>query len=284
MCRAWHILVAAVVLVAASMVGCGKRRPTQPMPPVVGSEPASRPPAPEPRQPEPAREANAPRERAAQEPGPAEAEVPKAEGVEKYAGLDGTVVKVETNRGDIVIELYDAQMPRTVSNFRRLVKKKFYDGLLWHRVEDWVVQTGDPTVTPERWDLWQRKREAALAAGRRPPPAIRLEDGGMWAPGGGGSGVTIKFETSPECTHDRGAVGMARSLDPDSASSQWYILKEAKHELDDEVRTKLSGGRERGYACFGHVVEGMDVVAKLKPGDQVLRARIIHEPRRKASR
>ena len=133
-----------------------------------------------------------------------------------------TKAKVLTNRGTFVIELYDKEMPITVANFKSLVKQKFFNGLKFHRVEDWVIQTGDPTGT-----------------------------------GQGGSKKTIKLETNPKCTHVEGAVGMARNPNPNSASSQWYVVKEAKHVLD---------GR---YACFGKVIQGMKVVKQIKQGDKV---------------
>ena len=99
-------------------------------------------------------------------------------------------VKIEMDRGDIILEVYPEKVPVTAKNFLDLVKRGFYDGLIWHRVEDWVVQTGDPQGT-----------------------------------GMGGSGKTIKLEIDPSLSNVKGAVGMARSQARDSASSQFYILK-----------------------------------------------------------
>lgn len=109
-------------------------------------------------------------------------------------------VRLSTSKGDIVIEVYPKAMPGTVANFERLVAARFYDGLTWHRVENWVVQTGDPTGT-----------------------------------GAGGSGQAIKFETTPLLGNVRGAVGMARKADDlDSATSQFYILKADARSLDGQ--------------------------------------------------
>jgi len=137
------------------------------------------------------------------------------------------VVKIETNKGLIVMEVYPDLVPVTVKNFEGLVKSGFYDGLTWHRVEDWVVQTGDPN-----------------------------------GDGTGGSGKTIKLEINRQLRNVRGAVGMARSQHPDSASSQFYILKTDAAWLDG------------GYAIFGNVIEGMDVVDRLEKGDTMLKVTV----------
>ena len=136
-------------------------------------------------------------------------------------------VKIDTTKGTVVLELYPKLMPVTVSNFIGLAESGFYDGLVWHRAEDWVVQTGDPQGT-----------------------------------GYGGSGKTIKLETSPALKNVRGAVGMARSQDPNSASSQFYILKQDASWLDGQ------------YAVFGKVTSGMDVIDKLEKGDRMLRVSV----------
>lgn len=133
-------------------------------------------------------------------------------------------VTIETTKGTIVMELYPKLMPITVANFENLARSGFYNGLIWHRVEDWVVQTGDPQGT-----------------------------------GMGGSGKTIKLEIAKELKNVRGAVGMARKgNDENSATSQFYILKKDARSLDG------------GYAVFGKVVQGMDVVDKLTTSDKMI--------------
>lgn len=131
-------------------------------------------------------------------------------------------VTIETSRGQVVLEVYPSKMPGTVKNFEDLANKGFYNGLTWHRVEDWVIQTGDPTAT-----------------------------------GSGGSGKTIKLEVSPDLKNLRGSVGMARSDNLNSASSQFYVLKTDASWLD---------GR---YAIFGKVVSGMDVIDQIQQGDKM---------------
>jgi peptidyl-prolyl cis-trans isomerase B (cyclophilin B) len=134
----------------------------------------------------------------------------------------GPQVVIQTDKGTIVIELYPELLPTTVNNFIGLVEEGFYNGLVFHRVEPWVIQTGDPTGT-----------------------------------GSGGSEQTIPLETHPDLSNVRGAVGMARSMDPNSASSQFYILTQDALSLDGQ------------YSIFGKVVEGMEVVDQIQLGDQM---------------
>ncbi|MDD3315376.1 MAG: peptidylprolyl isomerase [Syntrophaceticus sp.] len=129
-------------------------------------------------------------------------------------------VTIATDKGQIVLEVYPDLMPITVANFDKLVQSGFYNGLKFHRVEDWVVQGGDPKGN-----------------------------------GTGGPGWTIKLETNPQLKNLRGMVAMARAMDPDSAGSQFYILKTDASWLDGQ------------YAVFGKVVQGMDVVDKIQIGD-----------------
>src|SRR3990167_6672163 len=122
------------------------------------------------------------------------------------------IAVIETNRGTIKAELYTEKAPITTANFIGLAGSGFYNGLTFHRHEPgFVIQGGDP-----RGD------------------------------GTGGSGKTIPLETAPSLTHKKGAVGMARSQEPNSASSQFYICLEDAKFLD------------KNYAVFGQVTEGMD--------------------------
>lgn len=144
--------------------------------------------------------------------------------------MQSVPVLINTDKGDIRIELYPEQMPITVENFLKLVNSGFYNGLTFHRVEDWVVQGGDPSGN-----------------------------------GTGGPGWSIKLETHPELKNATGAVAMARSSNPDSAGSQFYILKKDSHWLDGL------------YAVFGKVNEGMEVVKTLKIGDKMNTVEVIEE-------
>ena len=124
--------------------------------------------------------------------------------------------------GTIEMELDADKAPITVTNFVNLVEEGFYDGLTFHRIiEDFMMQGGDPN-----------------------------------GDGTGGAEKTIKGEFSSngvdnDLSHTRGAVSMARSSDPDSASSQFFIVHQDSQFLDGE------------YAVFGYVTDGMDVVDKI---------------------
>lgn len=125
------------------------------------------------------------------------------------------------NGGEFIVELYPEFAPKTVDNFVKLVRKGFYDGLTFHRiVEGFMAQGGDPEGT-----------------------------------GYGGSDEEIYGEflsngySQNTLSHQRGVISMARSSDPNSASSQFFICY-------DDVSYSLDGS----YAAFGKVIEGMEVV------------------------
>jgi len=129
---------------------------------------------------------------------------------------------IETPRGNIRIKFYPKEAPKTVTSFIKLSRDGFYDGLTFHRVEPgFVVQGGDPQ-----------------------------------GDGSGGPGYTLPAEFNAH-KHVPGAVAMARTMDPNSAGSQFYIvLGEASH-LDNQ------------YTVFGQVLDGQDVAEKLQPGDSM---------------
>ncbi|MEI7832838.1 MAG: peptidylprolyl isomerase, partial [bacterium] len=127
-----------------------------------------------------------------------------------------------TNKGVISIELDGAEAPLHVANFVKLAKSGFYNGVVFHRVvENFVIQTGDPQGT-----------------------------------GMGGPGYQINFEKNA-LQHVDGALGMARSQDPNSAGSQFYICLGPQHFLD------------ANYVVFGKATAGLDVVKKIAQGDVV---------------
>jgi cyclophilin family peptidyl-prolyl cis-trans isomerase len=136
-----------------------------------------------------------------------------------------TMIQMETTKGTIKVELYDNEAPITTSNFKELVQSNFYDGLTFHRYEpDFVIQGGDPK-----------------------------------GDGTGGSDKTIPLEISDNLKHDAGVIAMARSQEPNSASSQFYFTLAPAHFLDGN------------YAVFGKVVEGMDVVLELRADDKIIK-------------
>lgn len=131
---------------------------------------------------------------------------------------------IETNKGTIKFELAEDLAPITTANFIGLADSKFYDGLTFHRVEPgFVIQGGCPLGN-----------------------------------GTGSSKNKIPLEVSPNLKHgEAGAVAMARSSDPNSASCQFYITLGPTAFLDGN------------YAVFGRVTEGMDVVRQIRVGDQM---------------
>ena len=130
------------------------------------------------------------------------------------------IVTIEMENGSILkAELYPETAPNTVRNFISLIQKGFYDGLCFHRViPGFVIQGGCPDGT-----------------------------------GMGGPGYSIKGEFTRNgfpnpLLHERGVLSMARTMDPDSAGSQFFIMVEHTKDLDEN------------YASFGRVLEGMEVV------------------------
>lgn len=155
------------------------------------------------------------------------------------AGQDMTIVRISTARGDMTAELWDQQMPITAGNFILLAEDGFFDGLTFHRVEPgFVIQGGDPN-----------------------------------GDGSGGPGFTIPLETNKTRKHDVGVLSMARTSDPDSAGSQFFVClggPEAVSHLDP-------GPGNPGYAAFGRVIEGMDIARSIKPGDKITKVTIVRE-------
>jgi peptidyl-prolyl cis-trans isomerase B (cyclophilin B) len=134
------------------------------------------------------------------------------------------------NGNEIRMEFYPADAPKTVENFVTLAKKGFYNNLSFHRVvPDFVVQGGCPKGN-----------------------------------GTGGPGYTIPAEFNKQ-KHVRGTVAMARSQDPNSAGSQFYICYGATPHLDGQ------------YTVFGKVVSGMELVDRIKQGDKMTSVTIAEE-------
>lgn len=146
-----------------------------------------------------------------------------------------------TTHGVIVIELYAKRAPKHVNSFVFLASQGFFDGITWHRViPGFMAQTGDPTGT-----------------------------------GSGGPGYSLPLEIDPTLNYDGpGVLGMARTSDPNSAGSQFFITFAPQPSLDQQ------------YTIFGHVVRGMDVVQQiavrnvdqnpnLPPGDTLISVRTL---------
>lgn len=138
-------------------------------------------------------------------------------------------VEIKTNKGTIVAELFQKEAPITAGNFLTLTKEGFYDGLTFHRyVPGFVVQGGDPN-----------------------------------GDGTGGSPKTIPLEIIKGMKHEAFMLSMARTNDPNSASSQFFITLAPTPHLDGS------------YALFGKVLSGQDVVLKLRQGDKMESVRVI---------
>ena len=137
---------------------------------------------------------------------------------------DTEVAVITTSQGEIVLEFWPDVAPKTVENFKKLARQGYYDGTAFHRiVRGFMIQGGDPLTK----DASQESR---------------------W--GTGDPGYKIKAEFNPR-SHVRGVISMARSSNPDSAGSQFFIcLADAKF-LD------------RQYTAFGQVLKGDDVLGKL---------------------
>ncbi len=144
---------------------------------------------------------------------------------------------IDTEQGPIVLELWPELAPQHVNSFVFLAREGFFDGLTFHRVvPGFVIQGGDPEGT------------------------------GM---GGPGYSVPAEFNEENPVPHRVGTLAMARSDDPDSAGSQFYIVLE-----DGEGPTSLDGQ----YTVFGHVISGMDVVQDIEVGDVMTSVTIEEKP------
>lgn len=148
------------------------------------------------------------------------------------------VVVMKTNKGTIKIELFEKDAPITVKNFLKYVDDKHYDGTVFHRViPTFMIQGGgfSKDVTSATTD-----KEIAKAEKK--------------------TGKPIKNEANNGLSNKRGTLAMARTSDPDSATAQFFINVKDNKFLD------RSGNEpeEAGYAVFGKVIEGMDVVDKIK--------------------
>ena len=133
------------------------------------------------------------------------------------------IVTIEMENGDIMkAELYPDIAPNTVNNFISLIKKGYYDGLIFHRViNGFMIQGGCPDGT------------------------------GMGGPGYGIRGEFSQNGFSNDLKHTEGVLSMARAMHLDSAGSQFFIMHKNAPHLDG------------GYAAFGKIIEGMDVVNKI---------------------
>ncbi len=131
------------------------------------------------------------------------------------------VAVINTTEGEMVIEFWPDVAPGHVENFKKLAKQGFYDGTCFHRViKDFMIQGGDPLTKDPKME-------------------------GRWGTGGPGHTIKAEFNDRP---HDRGVLSMARSQDPDSAGSQFFICHNNARFLD------------RKYTAFGKLIKGDGVL------------------------
>ncbi len=137
---------------------------------------------------------------------------------------DKEVAVLKTSAGEMVVEFWPDVAPKTVENFKKLVKEGFYDGTAFHRIIDgFMIQGGDPlTKDPSAEARW----------------------------GTGSPGYQIKAEFNAK-KHELGVISMARGGDPDSAGSQFFLCLGPVAQLDGK------------YTAFGRVIKGVDVLKKI---------------------
>jgi len=156
---------------------------------------------------------------------PAAPATPATPAAEAKSGADtNEVAVIKTTEGDMVIAFWTDAAPKTIANFKKLAKSGFYDGTCFHRViKGFMIQGGDPlTKDPSAEDRW----------------------------GTGGPGYSIDAEFNDH-SHARGVISMARSNDPNSAGSQFFICHGNPTFLDHQ------------YTTFGHLIKGDDVLEKI---------------------
>ena len=153
------------------------------------------------------------------------------------------VAVIKTSEGDMVVQFWTDAAPKTIENFEKLARQGFYDGTIFHRiVKEFMIQGGDPnSKDPAKEDSY----------------------------GQGGPGYNIKAEFNDH-SHDRGVISMARSQDPDSAGSQFFICLGPVHRLDHQ------------YTTFGKLIKGQDVLGKI--GDTPVTRNSTGEPSKPSKR
>ena len=177
--------------------------------------------------------------------------------------LEGMATVVLTVKDSpITIEVDGTNAEITAGNFVDLVQRGVYDGLMFHRVvPDFVAQAGDPQSKDPKFPQQNLGTGGFIDPKTRTQRYIPLEV----KPKGAKSPTysrTLDDSNQPQLQHTRGAVAMARSQQPDSASSQFYITLAEQSFLDGK------------YAVFGYVTAGMDVVDKIAQGDRIESAKV----------
>lgn len=139
---------------------------------------------------------------------------------------------IKTNKGEMKVEFYEKDAPKTVANFVKLAKEGYYNGLKWHRViPDFVIQGGCPNT----------------------------REGATGIPGTGGPGYQIDCELDGDNQyHDRGVLSMAHA-GRNTGGSQFFVC----HSRNNTAHL------DRNHTCFGKVIEGVEVVDDIRQGDSI---------------
>ena len=197
--------------------------------------------------------------------------VPAADAASEWRAADPeNVLVIDTTKGRILVELAPEAAPEHVKRIKQLVREKFYDGLVWHRVIDWfMAQTGDPLGTGEGQSTHQDlKGEFTFRRG------TDLSITPIASPSGQQLAFlrTLPIATQPDAlmalTTDKkvaawglycpGVAGMARGENNDSANSQFFLMRQPYPSL------------EKRYTVWGRVVSGLEVVRAIKTGEPVV--------------
>lgn len=201
---------------------------------------------------------------------PAPVETPAAPSTAGLPVLNGqATVEMVVNGSTITIEVDGENAPITAGNFVDLVNRGVYDGTAFHRVvrdpQPFVVQGGDPQSTDPSVPAQMLGTGSFIDPDTNAPRYIPLEikPAGAEQPAYSQTFEEARISAAPQLTHTRGAVAMARSQAPDSASAQFYFALADLPFLDGS------------YAVFGTVTEGMDVVDAIQQGDRIESARVV---------
>ena len=188
---------------------------------------------------------------------------------------------IETNKGRIIIEMTPEAAPKHVAQIKALARQKLYDGLTFFRVIDWFMdQTGDPKNTGEGASslpnlkaefTFRRDAKTAFVPVARPMGAEEGLLGSLPVVSQASALMTVMpaHSVSAWATYCPGVAGMGRDDDPDSANSQFFLMRQAYPSLD------------KRYTAWGRAVTGLDVVRQIKAGepvqdpDRMLRVRVL---------
>lgn len=168
----------------------------------------------------------------------------------------------------IEIEVDGTNAPITAGNFVDLVNRGVYDGLMFHRVVrepvPFVVQGGDPRSKDPKVPITELGASGFIDAktGRERTIPLEIKPQGQDQPVYGATFEDLRIAVPPVLNHKRGAVAMARSMSPDSASSQFYFALADLQPLDGS------------YAVFGYVTKGMETIDQVQQGDRIDKATV----------